>query len=428
MSQDERGKNGFGRYIRRFKSLLRRDSSARGSVASPSGLTTADIPSVTDRNRYVSRTGIHLSSILKRFSNISSNLPPAQDMPPPAAAEATGHQSTIHTPLDTRTTEQYNRLKAMLSKYNVEFNEFAWPIRPAMQNARVEKSIRMRVRIICHHCRTNYSASKECTNCHHRRCEKCTRLPPKNRNKNKEGQSETVPLEIPDRPSVLAAAGTVLLQEVSVDAAALSADEGGDEAEVPRSSVMAVSKRPKRRKEVPLVIPSRTGGQDLIRREPVQRVHRTCCKCQQPFVRSSNECPHCRHLRCTQCPREPPKLDKWPNGYPGDIIPAEPEGIPRQWKKPRVRVRWTCHECRKLFMEGEYRCASCSHARCTDCEREPPRRARQQFSEEAVAAVQGRLAAVGAPTTEPDVAGAPDVASSSARQQGEEGNFPISSG
>ncbi|KAF7513047.1 hypothetical protein GJ744_011313 [Endocarpon pusillum] len=390
MSQDDRGENGFVRYIRRFKTLLRRCCSARKSVASPSGLTTADSPSVTIRK-----------------SNISGNLPPVQDVPSPAAAEATGHQSTIHMSLDARGTEQYNRLNAMLSKYNVEFNEFTWPIRPAIRNARVEKSIRMRVRIICHYCRTNYSASKECTNCHHRRCEKCTRLPPKNRNKNKEGQPGTVPLQIPDRPSFLAATGTVLLQEASVDAAALSADEGGDEAEVPRSSAMAVSKRPKRRKEVPVVMSSRTGGQNLIRREPVQRDHRTCCKCQRPFVRNSNECPHCRHLRCTQCPQVPPKLDKWPNGYPGNILPAEPERIPRQWKKPRVRVRWTCHECRKLFMEGEYRCANCSHTRCTDCEREPPRRARQQFSEEAVAAVQGKLAAVGAPTTEPDVAEAP---------------------
>ncbi len=286
-----------------------------------------------------------------------------------------------------------------------------------MPKSRVEKAIRMRVRIICHYCRTNYFVSKECTSCHHRRCEKCTRLPPKNKNnknKNKEGQPQRA---VPGGPSVLAVAGSRVLREAPVDAAALSADEGGDEAEMPLLLAKAIPKRPKRKQEVPLVKPSRTGAQDLSGREPVQRVHRICCKCQRRFIRDSNGCSHCRHFRCSKCPRVPSKIEQRPSGHLGDIIPEEPEPKARQWKKPRVRVRWTCHECRKPFMEGEYRCADCSHARCSDCERDPPRRAR----------VQGKPAAVGAPSTEADVANAPGIPASASRQQSEKENFLTSS-
>ncbi len=362
--------------------------------------------------------------MLNLSSGISSISPLVHDAPHPAAAELTGDESAVVVPPDPRTADQYNRLKAMFAKYNMDFDDSTWSTGPSRQSARVEKPIRMRVRIVCHYCRTNYSGSRECTNCQHRRCEICTRVPPKNKRKAKEREPDQVAEKRPERPVVVAAAETVLVREAAIDAGTLSADEAEDEADVPRAGLNILPRRPKRRKEIPLIVSSRTGGQDLVRKPPLQRVHRTCCKCQRSFVRDSKECSQCRHLRCTKCPRMPPKLDKWPNGYPGDVIPAAPERKPRQWKKPRVRVTWTCHECRKLFMEGEYRCASCSHARCVDCQREPSRRARQQFSQAAVTSVQEKLAAVGVPPKQPDVAEDSSGVASSLKDYHEEEEAP----
>lgn len=46
----------------------------------------------------------------------------------------------------------------------------------------------------------------------------------------------------------------------------------------------------------------------------------------------------------------------------------------RMAKRPRVRVRHTCHECQRTFMRKESTCAGCGHERCKDCPRNPPRR------------------------------------------------------
>ena len=296
----------------------------------------------------------------------------------------------------------------MFAKYNIDFDEVAFPNKTLGQFARVEKPIRMRVRIFCHSCQTNYSASRECTNCHHRRCEKCTRIPPKKQKKGKERSH-----------GMKAAERTEKAVQPAADAGALSTDDAKDEADGSRSALKIVPKKPKQRKETALTIPSRTGGQDLTRKEPLQRVHRTCCKCQRSFVRDSKECPQCSHLRCTKCPREPAKLDKWPDGYPGDVIPAEPERMDRQWRKPRVRVRWTCHECQKVFMSEQHRCANCSHARCSDCERDPPKRERRQFSDEAVQSVREKLAAVGPSTESSAPAGEPTTVGSTTWERDE---------
>lgn len=73
-------------------------------------------------------------------------------------------------------------------------------------------------------------------------------------------------------------------------------------------------------------------------------------------------------------------------------------------------------------MEGERECANCSHDRCSDCEREPPKRVRPPPSIEVVSSVQEELAAAVEPSERHEVAAIPAVAtSSSAAQPGTEG-------
>lgn len=53
-----------------------------------------------------------------------------------------------------------------------------------------------------------------------------------------------------------------------------------------------------------------------------------------------------------------------------------PNKIRRVEKPVRLRVHWTCHECRSQF-GLEKVCAECGHRRCRDCVRHPPKRASQ---------------------------------------------------
>lgn len=53
-----------------------------------------------------------------------------------------------------------------------------------------------------------------------------------------------------------------------------------------------------------------------------------------------------------------------------------PSKIRRVEKPVRLRVHWTCHECRSQF-GMEKVCAHCGHRRCRECVRHPPKRARE---------------------------------------------------
>lgn len=112
-----------------------------------------------------------------------------------------------------------------------------------------------------------------------------------------------------------------------------------------------------------------------------QRVRRTCHKCESLFVPpTATTCASCKHARCTKCPREPAKRNKWPMGYPGDAEPESDEDAEvekqleqfrRIWRKPRRIVRWECEQCHSLFRQGSPQCPGCGHERCDQCTRSP---------------------------------------------------------
>lgn len=57
--------------------------------------------------------------------------------------------------------------------------------------------------------------------------------------------------------------------------------------------------------------------------------------------------------------------DEWPQ--PSKLANERVE------KKPRMRVRYTCHECNKTFGRDKT-CSQCGHSRCNTCIRYPPRK------------------------------------------------------
>lgn len=65
-----------------------------------------------------------------------------------------------------------------------------------------------------------------------------------------------------------------------------------------------------------------------------------------------------------------PKPEKYPHGYPGDVDPP-PEAPSRTWRKPRRRIRYTCHVCSTLYKAGQEACANCGQERCEETRRDP---------------------------------------------------------
>lgn len=230
---------------------------------------------------------------------------------------------------DPRSLEQREKAKRMFAKHGLTLEDHEWTISPREPAERIEKAIRMRVRYTCHRCQATFVAgNKMCINCSHHRCKGCERFPPR---KSKDKKPAAAPAIEP---------------------------------------TMLPSKPTKRRYDPLLTMPSRRGGQDLVRKPIKQRVRRTCHKCNTTFAAHATECGKCQHVRCTDCPRDPPKLKKYPSGYPGDA-PGSSDEKQMAWKEARLRVRWTCHACSQICTENESKCTGCGHERCKDCPKEP---------------------------------------------------------
>jgi hypothetical protein len=172
-----------------------------------------------------------------------------------------------------------------------------------------------------------YGSEKVCSQCEHKRCKKCPRYP----KRKPQNDKETEP---------------------------------------------AAEEKPKKKRVLTITTKA---GNELAYQPSKQRVRRTCHKCETAFIPfNATICEQCRHIRCTKCPREPSKLQKWPAGYPGDVdadsdseVEKQLEKFRRTWRKPRQRVRWECEHCNASFINGSYQCPGCGHARCDQCTRSP---------------------------------------------------------
>ncbi|RAH68033.1 uncharacterized protein BO66DRAFT_138074 [Aspergillus aculeatinus CBS 121060] len=251
---------------------------------------------------------------------------------------------------------QEQKARALFAKYGLAIEPGEWKAPSDMTVQRVVRPIRMRVRRTCHRCQTIFGPNKACVNCQHVRCTSCPRDPIA---KPDEKQAQTE-----------AALQTLLSQKTP-----------------------EIAPAPRQSKEPRLTLPSRTGGQDLVHNPPRQRIRRTCHRCNTVFAADAMECTTCKHIRCTLCPREPAKLNKYPNGYPGDAEP--PSELPaRTWKKPRQRVRYFCHRCNNVLQSRETICSHCGQEKCDETIRDPKRKERPKPDPEISKRVEERLAHV----------------------------------
>ncbi|CAI7664556.1 unnamed protein product [Penicillium bialowiezense] len=344
MAQDRQGEEkpeGFSKYLKRMKTVLRpRSTSKRQSLVAP------DVAGPVEPEPGPSSVPVPAAT-------------PAQEPIEPEPVIMTDY-STIHRA----------KTSALFAKYGLTLDPGAWDTPADPQLKRVTKPIRMRVRRACHRCETTFGAEKVCINCSHTRCTKCPRFPPTHA----EGEPHI------HKPS---------LHELS--------------ATHPRELAVTPNLKYTGNAIHPLTKLSRTGGQDLIQRPVRQRVHRTCHVCTAQFTPGSKQCEICNHVRCKKCPRDPAKLNKYPDGYPGDAEP--PKALPnRTFRRPRHRVHYVCHVCTTSYLEDKNTCMKCGQVKCAETIRIPPKKIKREPDPELVQTVEERLAGL-AITSKPTAAG-----------------------
>ncbi|KAH7089278.1 hypothetical protein FB567DRAFT_329213 [Paraphoma chrysanthemicola] len=333
----------LGKYVKRMSSVFKREKPARGSSATAP--TAPSVPEVEPKVARQEPAQVEAAPATKPPTDTRAPTTTASTVAPPLSPAMTSQ-------IDRRAMQQ-ERARALFAKYGLTLESHEWITAPAPVPPvqRVEKSIRMRVHRSCHHCGAIYGAEKVCFQCEHKRCKKCPRYPPKKRTEK---------------------------------------EKENDEGEKPKKKrVLTVTTR---------------AGNELAYQPPKQRVKRTCHKCETPFVPpTATICEQCRHIRCTKCPRDPAKLQKWPIGYPGDVeadsdseVEKQLEKFRRTWRKPRQRVRWECEHCHSSFINGSPQCPGCGHERCDKCTRSPIKKARKEekFDPKLVAAVEAKLRAL----------------------------------
>ncbi|KAI9928354.1 hypothetical protein MW887_002392 [Aspergillus wentii] len=339
----EEKQEGLSKYIRRVRTALRRTSTAPKTTSEPSNTHVPEDESSKDTTA----------------PKAQAPAPVQKPISKPATQPATVDRTTESTSVPHWSAIQQDKARALFAKYGLTLEPGEWRSPSDMTVQRVAKPIRMRVRRTCHRCQTTYGPDRVCVNCQHVRCKKCPRHPTPKDKEQSEGAIQ-FRTRVPERKGI---------------------DRNGpDVAPVQRKS-----------RDPPLTIPSRTGGQDLIRRPIRQRVRRTCHRCNTTFGVNSTECENCNHVRCKKCPRDPPKLDKYPDGYPGDADPPI-EPPERVWRKPRQRVRYSCHECSTVLKSKETACSSCGVEKGPETKRHPPKRVKPEPDPETVKRVQNRLA------------------------------------
>jgi hypothetical protein len=252
------------------------------------------------------------------------------------------------------------RARKLGERFKITIEPHEWKSSSQTTEAyRVEKPIRMRIHRTCHRCNTTFGANKICGDCQHTRCTKCPRYPVKKaggKGKSAEGMGKR-------------AMGTGF---------AAGKIEADDCEGLKRIWV--------------LTRPSKTGGQELVRKKPMQRVRRTCHDCSTLFSPGNKICDRCGHVRCEDCPRDPAKKHKYPDGYPGDAPSSNPT-------RP---LKFTCHQCTKAFppippsnidsLTPE--CTQCGHQKCAECPRVKPKKVDPEPDPDVVRSVEAKLAAL----------------------------------
>ncbi|KAL6719263.1 hypothetical protein ACLMJK_003501 [Lecanora helva] len=269
---------GLKKFMRRA-SLVLKPKSKRQSVSGPPASTSASASAPKDSSAAAESAPAAPTSPPTAVSEPSKGETAPTPSIPAQVTQTIKEDKPTPTPTKPRIAMsakeasilQEEKARAMFAKYGLTLEPGEW-VHPVTVGApRIEKPVRMRIHRKCHRCQTIFGQDRICSNCQHTRCKKCPRHPVSTKSKGAKGKG------------------------------AVAVDEGVTNPEGD-----------------PLTMPHRATGKEMSRKAPTQRVRRTCHECGTIFAGKAVQCENCKHMRCPQCPREPPKRDKYPEGYPGD--------------------------------------------------------------------------------------------------------------
>ena len=299
--QPEEKPHGFSRFMRRASKVFRRGSTNRSSVyditdVQAGASSTSPTMLAPQPSRYAYRITFEMPNFPTNDSRFPiSATPPNADQPPavvgiyPSVPAAISQSIRDINKSSCNTTSyrnasspavssemQQERARALFAKYGLTLGPGDWSPPSRSNVERVEKPIRMRVHRQCHQCQTTFGRDKVCSNCHHIRCTKCPRYPTRKKRKAPEAETPTA-----------------------------GAGPGGGDPGLGSGFLAVDIKSQSKTSGVALIMPGRTPGKELVRRGPLQRVRRTCHRCESVFQGRDQACLNCNHERCPKCPRDP---------------------------------------------------------------------------------------------------------------------------
>ena len=350
----------LGRALERFKTVLKRRSSSNKSM--PPAATGSPMPQASETAPpLVTPAAPMISEPESQMPAIETSMPAPEplleidtdDDGPPAV-----HEEPLLPMISSSTGITEEKAKVLFERYGLSYqpHKHLSP-EPPSKMRRVERPIRIRIHWTCHECKASFASDRTCVSCGHRRCNDCTREPPKKVKEMLENTRQTQIADagaLPADPSIAAPEQSltgVLLADTP--SAPLETDpEAGSGDAIPAIFEYTLQLRPK-------------GGMEMLHRPKAQLAGRVCHECNMQFLpASSADCPTCGHTKCSRCPRAPPKRDK------SDLHPPTAPTVERVYRKPRQRVRYTCDQCQSVFVDRD-RCRDCGHERCKTCVRNP---------------------------------------------------------
>lgn len=339
---EEKKKGGMSKYLTRMKTVLKRGDGSKRLSFSGKSPATPAAAST--------------------LAGPSTTQKDAAAEPTPAPVEVKeGEPKRV-----LRSQIQADRARKLGERFAVTIEPL--DVKDDKETFRVEKPIRMRIHRSCHKCNTTFGGNKVCAKCQHTRCKSCPRYPPK-----KDGSKE----------------------------------KGKAKEKVLPADYIEPDNTWNLKDDIVLTMPSkRPGGQPLVRKKPKQRVRRNCHECKALFGPGSKVCAGCGHTRCTECPRDPSKKKKYPDGYPGDAFSTNTS----------LPVKYSCSKCSKVFpavphpdsQEGKdlaasgaepQKCVRCGHLKCSECRRAPPQKIEPAVDPEVLKSLEAKLAALNVTTT-----------------------------
>ncbi|KAF4159794.1 hypothetical protein CNMCM6936_009152 [Aspergillus lentulus] len=269
---------GFSKYLKRMKTILKRSPTARSSISSMQEITERPEPSQV-----------------------------ASPRPTPAPAQKPAAKPTTQPTVVTHWSAiQEEKARALFAKYGLTIESGEWKTPSDMTVQRVAKPIRMRVRRTCHRCETTFGPDKVCVNCQHIRCTKCPRHTSSKPNDQAQNALETIRAAQGHRPP--------RHKSKELQLTIPSRTGGQDLVLKPiRQRVRRTCHRPKPHKypdgypgdaEPPSEPPARTW------KKPRQRVRYTCHKCSTQYRSQETTCSNCGQEKGPETIRDPPKKNK----------------------------------------------------------------------------------------------------------------------